>query len=97
MSRSRRPLPRLPSLQLRCIWSADRGSCHAGSNLDTHVSVDRQLKTKAADTLASVGLALCDAVRILLTRVAAEGGLPPGLTTDAEADDARFYAKVREA
>ena len=62
-----------------------------------HVRVDDQLKTKAADTLAGVGLTLSDAVRILLTRVAAEGGLPAGLTTDAEAHDAWFRAKVREA
>lgn len=62
-----------------------------------HVRVDDQLKTKAADTLAGVGLTLSDAVRILLTRVAAEGGLPAGLTADPEAHDAWFRAKVREA
>ena len=47
-----------------------------------HVRVDDQLKSKAAETLAGVGLTLSDAVRILLTRVAAEGGLPAGLTAD---------------
>ena len=62
-----------------------------------HVRVDDQLKTRAADTLAGVGLTLSDAVRILLTRVAAEGGLPASLTTDPEAHDAWFRAKVREA
>ena len=62
-----------------------------------HVRVDDQLKTKAADTLAGVGLTLSDAVRILLTRVAAEGGLPAGLTADPEAHNAWFRAKVREA
>ena len=60
-------------------------------------AVDERLKTKAADTLANVGLTLSDAVRILLTRVAAEGGLPAGLTADPEAHDAWFRAKVREA
>ena len=40
-----------------------------------HVRVDNQLKTKAADTLAGVGLTLSDAVRILLTRVATGGRL----------------------
>ena len=50
-----------------------------------HVRVDDQLKTKAADALAGVGLTLSDAVRILLTRVAAEGGLPAGLTADLTA------------
>lgn len=62
-----------------------------------HVRVDEQLKSKAADTLAGVGLTLSDAVRILLTRVAAEGGLPAGLTADPQAHDAWFRAKVREA
>ena len=62
-----------------------------------HVRVDDQLKANAADTLAGVGLTLSDAVRILLTRVAAEGGLPAGLTADPEAHDAWFRAKVQEA
>ena len=62
-----------------------------------HVRVDDQLKAKAADTLAGVGLTLSDAVRILLTRVAAEGGLPAGLTADPDAHDAWFRAKVQEA
>ncbi len=62
-----------------------------------HVRVDDRLKAKAADTLAGVGLTLSDAVRILLTGVAAEGGLPAGLAADPEAHDAWFRAKVREA
>ena len=62
-----------------------------------HVRVDERLKSKAADTLAGVGLTLSDAVRILLTRVAAEGGLPASLTADPEAHDAWFRAEVREA
>lgn len=62
-----------------------------------HVRVDDELKAQAAEALAGVGLTLSDAVRILLTRVAAEGGLPAGLTADPEAYDAWFRAKVREA
>ena len=62
-----------------------------------HVRVDDALKSKATATLASVGLTLSDAVRILLTRIAAEGGLPAGLTADPEAHDAWFRAKVKEA
>lgn len=62
-----------------------------------HVRVDDQLKAQAADALSSVGLTLSDAVRILLTRVAAEGGLPAGLTTDPAAYDTWFRAKVQEA
>ncbi|TRD17787.1 type II toxin-antitoxin system RelB/DinJ family antitoxin [Palleronia caenipelagi] len=62
-----------------------------------HVRVDEQLKSKASEALANVGLTLSDAVRILLTRVASEGGLPAGLTTDPDAYDAWFRAKVQEA
>lgn len=62
-----------------------------------HVRIDDQLKAQAADALSGVGLTLSDAVRILLTRVAAEGGLPAGLTADPDAYDAWFHAKVQEA
>ncbi len=62
-----------------------------------HVRVDDQLKADATEKLALFGLTVSDAVRILLTRVAKEGGLPAGLTTDPEAHDAWFHAKVREA
>ena len=62
-----------------------------------HVRVDDQLKAQAADALTGVGLTLSDAVRILLTRVATEGGLPVGLTADPDAYDAWFRAKVQKA
>ena len=60
-----------------------------------HVRVDDQLKTEAAETLAKFGLTVSDAVRILLTRVTKEGGLPAGLTADAYVHDAWFRAKVQ--
>jgi DNA-damage-inducible protein J len=62
-----------------------------------HVRVDDQLKAEASEKLARVGLTISDAVRILLIRVAREGGLPAGLTADPEAHDAWFRAKVQEA
>ena len=62
-----------------------------------HVRVDDRLKAQAADALSSVGLTLSDAVRILLARVAAEGGLPAGLTADPGAYDVWFRGKVQEA
>jgi len=62
-----------------------------------HVRVDDRLKAQAADALSGVGLTLSDAVRILLTRVAAEGGLPAGLTADPAAYDTWFRTKVQEA
>jgi DNA-damage-inducible protein J len=42
-------------------------------------------------------LTISDAVRILLTRVAEEGGLPPGLTAAPEQYDQWFKAKVLES
>ena len=62
-----------------------------------HVRIDDQLKAKATEKLANVGLTVSDAVRILLTRVAMEGGLPAGLTADPGAYDVWFRAKVRAA
>ncbi|WP_236451741.1 type II toxin-antitoxin system RelB/DinJ family antitoxin [Stutzerimonas stutzeri] len=62
-----------------------------------HVRVDDALKADAAKKLASFGLTVSDAVRILLTRITKEGGLPVGLTTDPEAHDAWFRDKVNQA
>lgn len=62
-----------------------------------HVRVDENLKADATEKLASVGLTVSDAVRILLTRITKEGGLPIGLTVDSEAHDAWFRTKVQEA
>ncbi|MCY4167944.1 MAG: type II toxin-antitoxin system RelB/DinJ family antitoxin [Rhodobacter sp.] len=62
-----------------------------------HVRVDDQLKAQASEALAGVGLTLSDAVRILLTRVTTEGGLPAGLPSDPDVYDAWFRAKVQEA
>ena len=41
-----------------------------------HVRVDEKIKQKAAKTLASMGISVSDAVRMLLFRVAAEKSLP---------------------
>lgn len=62
-----------------------------------HVRVDDKLKAEAAEKLANVGLTISDAVHILLTRIAKEGGLPAGLTADPEAYDAWFKGKVQQA
>lgn len=62
-----------------------------------HVRVDDKLKADATQKLANIGLTVSDAVRILLTRIAHEGGLPIGLTTDPETYDAWFKHKVEEA
>ena len=62
-----------------------------------HVRVDDELKADAAEKLAKFGLTVSDAVRILLTRITKEGGLPIGLTSDPEAHDAWFRDKVKKA
>lgn len=41
-----------------------------------HVRVDEKIKAEAAETLASMGLTVSDAVRVFLTRVAADKELP---------------------
>ncbi len=41
-----------------------------------HVRVDEHVKEEAAAALAAMGLSISDAVRVLLTRIAAEGQLP---------------------
>lgn len=62
-----------------------------------HIRIDDKLKADATETLANLGLSVSDAVRIFLTRVSKEGGLPAGLTIDPEVHDEWFRTKVREA
>jgi DNA-damage-inducible protein J len=67
------------------------------ANALVQARVDAAVKERAAAVLDNVGLTISDAVRILLTRVANEGALPPGFTSDPAAYDAWFRAKVQEA
>lgn len=41
-----------------------------------HVRVDEEIKTQAAETLASMGLSVSDAVRVFLKRVVVEKAMP---------------------
>lgn len=59
--------------------------------------IEPEIKDRATAVLASMGLSVSDAVRILLTKVANEGALPAGLTTSPEDYDRWFRAKVQEA
>lgn len=59
--------------------------------------IDSDIKNRAAEVLESLGLTLSDAVRMLLTRVAKEGGLPAGLTMDSIAHDKWFREQVQKA
>jgi DNA-damage-inducible protein J len=59
-----------------------------------HVRIDKRTKARAAKALAAMGLSVSDAVRVLLTRVAAEKALPfevktPNPATTAAMQEAR--------
>ncbi len=59
-----------------------------------HVRLDEKVKARAERALAAMGLSISDAVRVLLTRVAAEKALPfevkvPNATTRAAVEEAR--------
>jgi DNA-damage-inducible protein J len=58
-----------------------------------HVRVEKRIKTKAAKTLAAMGLSVSDAVRVLLTRVAVEKSLP----FEVKVPNAATAAAMREA
>ncbi len=58
-----------------------------------HVRIDRRIKAQATKTLASMGLSVSDAVRVLLTRVAAEKALP----FEVKVPNAKTVAAMREA
>jgi DNA-damage-inducible protein J len=59
--------------------------------------IDPEIKERAAAVLEKVGMTVSDAVRILLTRIANEGNVPPELLRPDPEHDAWFRAKVEEA
>jgi DNA-damage-inducible protein J len=58
-----------------------------------HVRVDEKIKVEAAETLASMGLSVSDAVRVFLTRVVADKELPFAV----KAPNAASRAAIAEA
>ncbi len=58
-----------------------------------HVRIEKRIKQQAAKTLAAMGLSVSDAVRVLLTRVAAEKALP----FEVKVPNAKTQAAMREA
>lgn len=59
-----------------------------------HVRLDQKVKARAEKALAAMGLSISDAVRVLLTRVAAEKALPfevkvPNTVTRTAIEEAR--------
>ena len=67
-----------------------------------HVRVDENVKAQAAETLASMGLTLSDAIRVFLTRVVADKELPfalkaPNSTSRAAIAEASEIVQSRHA
>jgi DNA-damage-inducible protein J len=62
------------------------------STIMVHIRVDEQIKEKAAETLAAMGLSVSDAVRMLLVRVVAEQALP----FDVRIPNAKTVAAMQE-
>jgi DNA-damage-inducible protein J len=58
-----------------------------------HVRIDKRTKARAAKALAAMGLSVSDAVRVLLTRVAAEKSLP----FEVKTPNAETIAAMKEA
>jgi DNA-damage-inducible protein J len=47
-----------------------------GTTAMIHVRIDQNLKTKASKTFDAMGMSLCEAVRVFLTRVATDQAFP---------------------
>ena len=67
-----------------------------------HVRLDEQIKAQAKEALAAMGLSVSDAVRVFLTRVAAEKQLPfalkvPNTETRAAMAEADEIVRTRRA
>lgn len=67
-----------------------------------HVRVDDEIKAQATEALASMGLSVSDAVRILLKRVVNDQAFPlelkvPNAETRAAMEEARAMVKARAA
>ena len=67
-----------------------------------HVRVDEETKTQAAETLASMGLSVSDAIRVFLKRVIIEKAMPfevrvPNIETRAAMAEADEIVRTRRA
>jgi DNA-damage-inducible protein J len=58
-----------------------------------HIRIDKRVKARATKALSAMGLSVSDAVRVLLTRVAAEKALP----FEVKVPNAATAAAIREA
>ena len=67
-----------------------------------HIRVDDEIKVQASEALATMGLSMSDAVRILLKRVVNDQAFPlelkvPNAMTRAAVDEGRAIVKARSA
>lgn len=74
----------------------------AATTTMVHVRVDESIKSQAAETLASMGLTVSDAIRVFLTRVVADKELPfaikaPNATSRVAIAEASEIFKSRRA
>ena len=74
----------------------------AATTTMVHVRVDENVKAQAAETLASMGLTVSDAIRVFLTRVVADKELPfalkaPNATSRVAIAEANEIIKSRRA
>ena len=74
----------------------------AATTTMVHVRVDVNVKAQAAETLASMGLSVSDAIRVFLTRVVADKELPfpiqaPNASSRTAMAEAREIIKTRRA
>ena len=74
----------------------------AATTTMVHVRVDETVKAQAAETLASMGLTISDAIRVFLTRVVADKELPfaikaPNASSRAAMAEASEIIKTRRA
>ncbi|GAB3441674.1 type II toxin-antitoxin system RelB/DinJ family antitoxin [Massilia solisilvae] len=74
----------------------------AATTTMVHVRVDENIKAQAAETLASMGLTLSDAIRVFLTRVVTDKELPfalkaPNATSRAAISEANEIVQNRRA
>jgi DNA-damage-inducible protein J len=79
-----------------------REAMMAATTTMVHVRVDVNVKEQAAETLASMGLTVSDAIRVFLTRVVADKELPfalkaPNATSQLAIAEANEIIKSRRA
>ena len=84
------------------LYQSQQEAVMAATTTMVHVRVDENVKAQAAETLASMGLTVSDAIRVFLTRVVADKELPfalkaPNATSRVAIAEANEIIKSRRA